>query len=510
MRLGHQTGFDSGSTLDYVYRNEAVAACRWWALPSTAPTSTRSAGAASASASCTSKNCCARPCAAWPPPGRPVRVTDIAAGHGRYVLDAVTGSDVKPQAVVLRDYSDINVRDGRALIEAKGLQGVARFDQADAFDRASLAAIDPKPTSAWSRACTSCSRTTHGGPLAGRPGRGHPARRLPGLHRPALAPAAGADRPRADQPPPGPGLGDAPPHARPRWTSWWAAGFRKLAQRIDEWGIFSVSLAQRVAVTEGAASALPHRPWRRALAWLARPGAVLLPELRPGQPPGGCACRGAQPRVRVGTLDPVLDWTIFPYWSVNAFYGLSLLLARSRHELDRHGARLLTAQCRRGGLLHRGGRCTSASASPRPHGAAGLLFAALRGFDQPFNQAPSLHIALVVILWDLYRRLIHGRIAPSCCTRWTLAICISVLTTYQHHFIDIPTGALLGVFCVWAWPLERRVSMPRRPGNWPACRAGARWRALCHRGAGCWRRWQLDDRWRRPVAVLAGRVLRCW
>jgi hypothetical protein len=48
--------------------------------------------------------------------------------------------------VVLRDYSDINVRDGRALIEAKGLQGVARFDQADAFDRASLAAIDPKPT----------------------------------------------------------------------------------------------------------------------------------------------------------------------------------------------------------------------------------------------------------------------------------------------------------------------------------------------------------------------------
>ncbi|MNR45054.1 putative lysophospholipase [compost metagenome] len=25
-----------------------------------------------------------------------------------------------------------------------------------------------------------------------------------------------------------------------------AAGFRKLAQRIDEWGIFSVSLAQRV------------------------------------------------------------------------------------------------------------------------------------------------------------------------------------------------------------------------------------------------------------------------
>jgi len=29
---------------------------------------------------------------------------------------------------------------------------------------------------------------------------------------------------------------------------------------------------------------------------------------------------------------------------------------------------------------------------------------------------------------------------------------VSVLTTYQHHFIDLPTGALLGFFCLWLWP----------------------------------------------------------
>src|SRR5262249_21642012 len=40
-------------------------------------------------------------------------------------------------------------------------------------------------------------------------------------------------------------------------------------------------------------------------------------------------------------------------------------------------------------------------------------------------------------------------------------ICGSVLTTWQHHFIDIPTGALLGVLCVWLWPLERRIAMWR-------------------------------------------------
>ena len=43
---------------------------------------------------------------------------------------------------------------------------------------------------------------------------------------------------------------------------------------------------------------------------------------------------------------------------------------------------------------------------------------------------------------------------------WTFLICASVLTTYQHHFIDIPTGALLGLLCVWLWPLEREVALP--------------------------------------------------
>lgn len=35
---------------------------------------------------------------------------------------------------------------------------------------------------------------------------------------------------------------------------------------------------------------------------------------------------------------------------------------------------------------------------------------------------------------------------------WCLLIGISVLTTYQHHFIDIPTGALLGFFALWLFP----------------------------------------------------------
>jgi hypothetical protein len=45
----------------------------------------------------------------------------------------------------------------------------------------------------------------------------------------------------------------------------------------------------------------------------------------------------------------------------------------------------------------------------RPHvdGLNGLLFTTLMSFDKPFNQAPSLHMSLLLILWTRYAR--HGR-----------------------------------------------------------------------------------------------------
>ena len=147
---------------------------------------------------------------------------------------------------------------------------------------------------------------------------------------------------------------------------------------------------------------------------------------------------------------PFLEWTIVPYWSINLLYAASLFLCATREELDIHGRRLLTAQlvavsCFIAFPL----RLTVAK--PETGGFTGFLFDTLAGFDRPYNQAPSLHIALLVILWSLYAR--H---APKRLTRllhgWFLLIGASVLTTYQHHFIDLPTGMLLGFFCLWLWP----------------------------------------------------------
>ncbi|WP_150642162.1 phosphatase PAP2/dual specificity phosphatase family protein [Pseudomonas fluorescens] len=151
---------------------------------------------------------------------------------------------------------------------------------------------------------------------------------------------------------------------------------------------------------------------------------------------------------------PFLAWTIVPYWSIDLLYGLSLLLPTSRDELRRHALRLLTAQaiavsC----FLLWPLRFTFQR--PEMEGVFGWLFDVLAGFDKPFNQAPSLHIALLVVLWVCYQRytytqgvwrwLMHG---------WFGLIGISVLSTYQHHFIDLPTGVLVGWLCVWLWPLD--------------------------------------------------------
>lgn len=151
-------------------------------------------------------------------------------------------------------------------------------------------------------------------------------------------------------------------------------------------------------------------------------------------------------------LIPFLSWTIFPYWSIDLLYGLSLFVCATRAELRTHVGRMLTAQivavtCF---LLF---PLQLIAQKPEVDGLAGALFDLLGHFDQPYNQAPSLHIALLVVLWDVFRRN-TPRWAYLAVDLWTLLIAASVLTTYQHHFIDIPTGFLLGLVCLWLWPFE--------------------------------------------------------
>ena len=216
------------------------------------------------------------------------------------------------------------------------------------------------------------------------------------------------------------------------------------------------------------------RPWGLALVLLAGMGALFFSSY-------GLANWLASQRAEVPFFYfewerriPFVPWSIVPYWSIDLLYGLSFFLWRTRAELLVHARRLLAAQvisvaCFIAFPLR------FAFDRPQADGLPGHLFTLLGGFDKPFNQAPSLHISLLVILWVAYaiharggwRWLLHG---------WFSLIGVSVLTTYQHHAIDVPTGWLVGWFCVFLFPFGQ--------GRWRGGQAArARTRQLAGRYA---------------------------
>lgn len=209
--------------------------------------------------------------------------------------------------------------------------------------------------------------------------------------------------------------------------------------------------------------------WLRSIAWLLFLGPFFF--LSYGFANGLAAERGVTASIffEWERHIPFVPWTIVPYWSIDLLYGFSFLFCRSAGAVDRHGLRLLSVQ-----LLSVA--CFMlfplrfAFERPPSDGLFGALFDALTSFDQPYNQAPSLHIGLLLVIWarfalgtsGYWRCLVHA---------WAVLIGVSVLTTFQHHFIDIPTGVLAGLVCMWIFPergpsplsgWQRAIASPRR------------------------------------------------
>lgn len=246
LRIGRETGFDSGTTLDYVYRNT--------------PTSGSALGRMIDRRYLDSigwrgirqrkvhlEELIREGMRRLRAEGTPVHVMDIAAGHGRYVLEALDAAAL-PDSILLRDYSDLNLQQGSALIESKRLTAIARFVKGDAFDRASLAAVTPRPTLA-----------IVSGLYELFPDNEMVSRSLAGI---ADAVPAGGYLVYTGQPWHPQLEMIARALTSHRGGSAWVmrrrsqgemdqlverAGFRKLAQRIDGWGIFTVSLAVRTS-----------------------------------------------------------------------------------------------------------------------------------------------------------------------------------------------------------------------------------------------------------------------
>ncbi len=246
LKTGKRTGFDSGSTLDYVYENEArgfgpggklidkqfLDAIGWRGIRQRKVHLEELIGTAIKRL----KN-----------EDRSTHILDIACGHGRYVLDAVARTGETPDSIHLRDYSPINVLAGRKLIKERGFEAIAHMEEGDAFNEDSLASITPQPDLAIVSGLYELfpdnaliMRSLSGLARAQKPGSlliytnqpWHP--QLEMIAR-ALTSHRGGQawvmRRRSQ--------GEMDQLIE-------KAGYRKIEQRIDQWGIFTVSIAERV------------------------------------------------------------------------------------------------------------------------------------------------------------------------------------------------------------------------------------------------------------------------
>jgi alpha-beta hydrolase superfamily lysophospholipase/SAM-dependent methyltransferase len=143
IRLGWRAGFDSGSSLDYVYENRPRGALllgriidRFY-LNNVAWAGIRQRKA-------NIEKLLAEAIDRVNETGEPARILDVATGQGRYVLDTLASMTGQNVTALLRDYSQVNVEAGRALAARLGLKGIA-FEQADAFDAASYESLSSRP-----------------------------------------------------------------------------------------------------------------------------------------------------------------------------------------------------------------------------------------------------------------------------------------------------------------------------------------------------------------------------
>jgi alpha-beta hydrolase superfamily lysophospholipase len=244
IRLGWEAGFDSGRTLDYVYENKPrgttllgraldrlyLNSIGWRGIRTRRDNLQTVLGDAIERVR---------------RQGQAVRLLDIASGPGRYVLETVKKLAHIPLSVLLRDYKAENNDAARQLAGQMGLKNVS-VGSGDAFDRASLAAIAPKSTVAIVSGLYELFPSNNAvlESLRGLAEATEPGSYLVYTNQPWHPQVEFIARVLTNR--------EGKPWIMRRRTQAEmdelvrVAGFEKLRQEIDPWGIFSVSLARRV------------------------------------------------------------------------------------------------------------------------------------------------------------------------------------------------------------------------------------------------------------------------
>ena len=137
IRIGLKTGFDSGESLDHVYRNAARGVSIIGKIIDREYLDNlgwRGVRARRVNLEYLLEQAIVR----VRREGKPVRIMDVAAGPGRYLIETLRRLPNADIVALLRDWSESAIEEGRHLAEALGVKNV-RFERGDAFKEAELA-----------------------------------------------------------------------------------------------------------------------------------------------------------------------------------------------------------------------------------------------------------------------------------------------------------------------------------------------------------------------------------
>jgi membrane-associated phospholipid phosphatase len=201
---------------------------------------------------------------------------------------------------------------------------------------------------------------------------------------------------------------------------------------------------------------------------------------------------------------PFVAAEIIPYLSLDAFFAIAPFLIRDDRALRAYAIRIIAA-------------ITVAAfffvlmplkfsfVRPPVSGWTGIIFDQFQKADPPFNQFPSLHIALLLIVADIFLRSFHGWTRAYLLV-WFCLIGASPLLVYQHHFVDLIGGLALGLLCLHLIRNERYVrpsELNRRVGTYYAVAAGVLIGGCLWIGRASWPLW-----W--PVLSLSLAAIGYW
>ena len=244
VEIGWRSGFDSGLSLDYVYENKPRGSLGIGRLID--KSYLNSIGWRGIRQRKTNlKNALRSSIGMLQRAQQPIRILDIAAGAGRYVLETMLELRQTSISAILRDYKQENVEAVRALAQEFELERVTA-EQADAFDFDSIASISPRATIGIVSGLYELFPVNDGvlnslrGLAAAIESGGYLIYTNQPWH-PQVEFIARVLRNREGQ----------PWIMRRRTTAEIdelvrVAGFRKIAIEVDQWGMFTVSIAQRV------------------------------------------------------------------------------------------------------------------------------------------------------------------------------------------------------------------------------------------------------------------------